>query len=44
VIKKDSNKNLYEKIIYDYLNTKFEYDDESFKPLNPNKGSFPPEI
>lgn len=37
------NNKLYEKIIYDYLNSKFEYGDTSFKPTNPNKGSFPPE-
>jgi len=38
------NNKLYEKIIYDYLNSKFENGDNSFKPTNPNKGSFPPEI
>ena len=42
VISTPDNK-LYEKIIYDYLNSKFEYGDETFKPTNPNKGSFPPE-
>lgn len=43
IISTPDNK-LYEKIIYDYLNSKFENKDETFKPLNPNKGSFPPEI
>lgn len=43
IISTPDNK-LYEKIIYDYLNSKFENGDNSFKPLNPNKGSFPPEI
>lgn len=42
IISTPDNK-LYEKIIYDYLNSKFEYGDNSFKPTNPNKGSFPPE-
>ena len=42
IISTPDNK-LYEKIIYDYLNSKFEYGDETFKPTNPNKGSFPPE-
>jgi len=38
------NNKLYEKIIYDYLYSKFEKGDVSFKPTNPNKGSFPPEM
>lgn len=42
IISTPDNK-LYEKIIYDYLNSKFENGDDSFKPTNPNKGSFPPE-
>jgi len=38
------NNKLYEKIIYNYLNSKFENGDVSFKPTNPNRGSFPPEM
>ena len=34
---------LYEKIIYDYLYSKFEYGDDDFTPLNANRGTFPPE-
>jgi len=34
---------LYEKIIYDYLYSKFEYGDDYFTPLNANRGTFPPE-
>ena len=34
---------LYEKIIYDYLYSKFEKGDANFTPSNPNRGSFPPE-
>ena len=34
---------LYEKFIHDYLNSKFEEGNNSFKPTNPNRGSFPPE-
>lgn len=43
IISTPDNK-LYEKIIYDYLNSKFENGDDSFKPTNPNRGSFPPEM
>ena len=42
IISTPDNK-LYEKIIYDYLNVKFENGDDSFKPINPNRGSFPPD-
>ena len=42
IISTPDNK-LYETIIYDYLNSKFENGHDSFKPTNPNKGSFPPE-
>jgi len=42
IISTPDNK-LYEKIIYDYLNSKFKNGDDSFKPTNPNKGSFPPD-
>jgi hypothetical protein len=42
IISTPDNK-LYEKIIYDYLYPKFEEGDDSFKPTNPNRGSFPPE-
>lgn len=42
IISTPDNK-LYEKIIYDYLNNKFENGDDSFEPTNPNKGSFPPD-
>ena len=42
IISTPDNK-LYEKIIYDYLYSKFEEGDDSFKPTNPNRGSFPPE-
>lgn len=42
IISTPDNK-LYEKIIYDYLNSKFKNGDNSFKPINPNKGSFPPD-
>jgi hypothetical protein len=41
IISTPDNK-LYEKIIYDYLYSKFEEGDDSFKPTNPNRGSFPP--
>jgi hypothetical protein len=34
---------LYEKIIYDYLYSKFEKGDANFTPLNANKGTFPPD-
>ena len=43
IISTPDNK-LYEKIIYDYLNSKFENGDDSLKPTNPNRGSFPPEM
>ena len=42
IISTPDNK-LYEKIIYDYLNSKFENGEDSFRPTNPNKGSFPPD-
>jgi len=42
IISTPDNK-LYEKIIYDYLYSKFEDGVDSFKPTNPNKGSFPPD-
>jgi hypothetical protein len=42
IISTPDNK-LYEKIIHDYLNSKFEKGNNSFKPTNPNRGSFPPE-
>lgn len=42
IISTPDNK-LYEKIIYDYLNNKLENEDDFFKPVNPNKGSFPPD-
>jgi hypothetical protein len=41
IISTPDNK-LYEKIIYDYLNSKFEEGNNSFKPTNSNRGSFPP--
>jgi hypothetical protein len=42
IISTPDNK-LYEKIIHDYLYSKFEEEDDSFEPTNPNRGSFPPE-
>jgi hypothetical protein len=41
IISTPDNK-LYEKIIYDYLYPKFDEGNNSFKPTNPNRGSFPP--
>jgi hypothetical protein len=41
IISTPDNK-LYEKIIHDYLYSKFEKGNDSFKPTNPNRGSFPP--